>query len=78
MVDLFERGIIPAVGDGPAIISPEFMGSQRLMRFADRNPALAVYPSSTAHNAAILGRTPRFVSVNTAIESTCPVRSTAR
>ena len=68
MVDLFERGVIPAVGDGPPIISPELMGSQRLMRFADRNPAVAVYPSSTAHNAAILGRTPRFVSVNTAIE----------
>jgi 4-hydroxybutyrate CoA-transferase len=68
MVDLFERGVIPAVGDGPAIISPELMGSPRLMRFADRNPALAVYPSSTAHNAAVLARTPRFVSVNTAIE----------
>jgi len=68
MVDLFECGVIPADGDGPAIISPELMGSQRLMRFADRNPAVGVYPSSTAHNAAVLGRTARFVSVNTAIE----------
>jgi 4-hydroxybutyrate CoA-transferase len=68
MVELFERGVIPVDGDAPAILSPELMGSQRLMRFADRNPALAVYPSSTAHNAAVLGRTPRLVSINTAIE----------
>ena len=68
MVELFERGVIPADGDVPAILSPELMGTQRLMRFADHNPALAVYPSSRAHNAAVLGRTPRLVSINTAIE----------
>lgn len=68
MVELFESGVIPAVGDQPAILSPELMGTRRLMRFADRNPALAVHPSSTAHNVAVLGRTPRLVSINTAIE----------
>ncbi|BBW99137.1 hypothetical protein BST36_13180 [Mycolicibacterium moriokaense] len=68
MVELFERGVIPADGDQPAILSPELMGTRRLMRFADRNPALAVHPSSTAHNADVLARTPRLVSINTAIE----------
>ncbi|MCV6991685.1 acetyl-CoA hydrolase/transferase family protein [Mycobacterium timonense] len=68
MVELFERGVIPADGAAGAILSPELMGTQRLMRFADRNPALAVHPSSTAHNAAVLGRTPRLVSINTAID----------
>ncbi|MFV8170407.1 acetyl-CoA hydrolase/transferase family protein [Mycolicibacterium peregrinum] len=68
MVELFESGVIPAAGDQPSILSPELMGTRRLMRFADRNPALAVHPSSTAHNAAVLGRTPRLVSINTAIE----------
>jgi acyl-CoA hydrolase len=68
MVDLFERGVIPVDGDAPAIVSPELMGSPRLMRFADRNPALGVYPSSMAHNAVVLARAPRFVSINTAIE----------
>ncbi|MEM6110551.1 acetyl-CoA hydrolase/transferase C-terminal domain-containing protein [Mycobacterium sp. 050272] len=68
MVELFESGVIPADGDQPAILSPELMGTQRLMRFADRNPAVAVHPSSMAHNADVLGRTPRLVSINTAIE----------
>lgn len=68
MVDLFDQGIIQASGDQPAIMSPELMGTERLMRFADRNPAVAVYPSSIAHDAVGLGRTERFVSVNTAIE----------
>jgi acyl-CoA hydrolase len=68
MVDLFDRGIIHPGSDQPAIISPELMGTERLMRFADRNPAVGVYPSATAHDAVGLGRTARLVSVNTAIE----------
>ncbi|MFV9453495.1 acetyl-CoA hydrolase/transferase family protein [Rhodococcus sp. NM-2] len=68
MVDLFERGVIPAAGDEPAIMSPELMGTERIMQFADCNPALSVYPSSIAHDAAVLGGIRRFVSVNTAIE----------
>jgi acyl-CoA hydrolase len=68
MVDLFECGVIaPAVDDSP-IMSPELMGTERLMQFADDNPTVGVYPSSRAHDAAFLGRIERLVSVNTAIE----------
>ncbi|OXR46982.1 Succinyl-CoA:coenzyme A transferase [Nocardia cerradoensis] len=68
MVDLFERGIIAPEVDESPITSPELMGTERLMRFADGNPAVSVYPSSRAHDAALLGRIERFVSINTAIE----------
>jgi acyl-CoA hydrolase len=68
MVNLFDQGVIPVDGDQPAILSPELMGTTRLMRFADRNPAVAVHPSATSHNAGILSRTARLVSINTAVE----------
>ena len=68
MADLFDQGVIATAGATPSIIAPELMGSRRLMEFADRNPTVGLYPSSTAHNAAHLGRTERFVSINTAIE----------
>ncbi len=68
MVDLFDLGVIPRSCGGPVFVSPELMGSAKLMQFADRNPAVGVYPSSVAHDPVRLGRSPRFVSLNTAIE----------
>jgi 4-hydroxybutyrate CoA-transferase len=70
MAGLFDAGLLdPGTADAvPLIMSPELMGSERLMTFADRNPAVSVHPSSTAHNASVLGRIERFVSINTAIE----------
>lgn len=68
MVDLAEAGILDTGGDTPAILAPELMGSGRLMSFADRNPTVAVHPSTTAHDASFLGGIERFVSINTAIE----------
>lgn len=70
MVDLFERGVIaPATSGGQVpISSPELMGTERLMAFADRNPSLEVHPAAVTHDPALLGRIDRFVSVNTAIE----------
>ncbi|WP_261567230.1 acetyl-CoA hydrolase/transferase family protein [Frankia gtarii] len=74
MVDLLERAAPrgaasgPGIGPEPAILSPELMGSERLMRFADRNPSVVLRPSTYAHDPARLGAMDRFVSVNSALE----------
>jgi acyl-CoA hydrolase len=69
MVDLFEHGLLDQpCGRGQAIESPDLVGTQRLMRFANENPAVGVYPSSLAHSPQRLARLERLVSVNTAIE----------
>ncbi|EIV90882.1 acetyl-CoA hydrolase/transferase family protein [Frankia sp. QA3] len=74
MVDLFDRAAPrgaasgPGIGTEPAILSPELMGSERLMRFADRNPSVVLRPSTYAHDPARLGAMDRFVSVNSALE----------
>ena len=65
MVDLFERGLLDG---GPAIESPDLLGTQRLMRFAHENPVVALFPSSVAHSPQQLARRQRLVAVNTAVE----------
>ena len=66
MVDLFEHGLLD--GGLPAIESPDLLGTQRLMGFAEENPVVGVYPSSVAHSPRWLAQHQRLVSVNSAVE----------
>lgn len=69
MVDLYERDLLDQPsGGGPAIESPDLVGTQRLMRFAHENPVVGVYPSVVAHSPMRLARHDRLISINTAIE----------
>lgn len=70
MVDLFAGGVLcnTDVVPTPAVLSPDMMGTPKLLEFANENPAIGMYPSSLAHDAVQLGQIERFVSVNTAIE----------
>lgn len=44
------------------------IGSQKLMRWADRNPALAIKPTSYTHNPSLLASIDRLVAINSAVE----------
>ena len=70
MVDLFEAGVLRLtdVVPEPAVLSPDMMGTQRLLRFSSDNAAIGMYPSDVSHDPARLGSIDRFVSVNTAVE----------
>ena len=63
MVDLVEQGIV--TGPWRAI---ELMGTRRLFDFAHENPRLEMQDSLFGHNPLWLGKIPRFVSVNSAVE----------
>lgn len=63
MVDLVERGVV--TGPWRAI---ELMGTRRLFDFAHENPRLEMQDSLTGHNPLWLGRIPKFISVNSAVE----------
>ncbi|OGP61364.1 MAG: hypothetical protein A2V67_02075 [Deltaproteobacteria bacterium RBG_13_61_14] len=63
MVDLVERGVV--TGPWRAI---ELMGSRRLFDFAHENPRIEMQDSLTGHNPLWLGKIPKFVSVNSALE----------
>lgn len=70
MADLFERGLLDCKrrGDGPAISTPDILGTNQVMDFADGNPAVGVFESVTAHSPAVLAHRERLVSVNSAVE----------
>ena len=44
------------------------MGTSRLYRFADRNPAIQIRATSYTHDALVLGNFRRFVAINGALE----------
>ena len=66
MVDLLEQSLL--ADGGPAIESPDLVGTRRLMRFAHENPVVAVFPSSVAHCPQWLATHAPLVSVNAAVE----------
>jgi 4-hydroxybutyrate CoA-transferase len=70
MLDMFDAGLLDSSGlqDQPTILTPELMGTDRLMRFADGNPAIQVQPSTHTHDPAVLGRFDRLVSVNSGLQ----------
>jgi acyl-CoA hydrolase len=69
-VNLFDTGALDPtrVVPDPAVNSVELMGTRLLLDFADRNPAVAVIPSTRCHDPRWLGTLPRFVSINSAVE----------
>lgn len=71
VVELIERGAVTnalkPVEPGITVAGALF-GGERLMRFADRNPALKVLPTPVSHGLGVLARLPRFVAINSAVE----------
>ncbi|MBL8381556.1 MAG: acetyl-CoA hydrolase/transferase family protein [Burkholderiales bacterium] len=71
VADLVERGVVTNAHKGvdPGVtVAGVLLGTQRLYRFAHRNPALRLAPTEVTHGAAALGRLRRLVSINSALE----------
>jgi acyl-CoA hydrolase len=70
-VDLIEAGVIDNRHKGVDVgvtVTGGLFGTERLMRFADRNPALAMRRATYTHSAEILARLARLHSINSAVE----------
>jgi 4-hydroxybutyrate CoA-transferase len=69
MVDMAEAGLLSArAPDGVGIMTPEALGSRRLLDYAHRNPQLAVHPVEVSMDVRELASRPRLVSVNSALQ----------
>lgn len=71
LAELVEAGVITNARkeiDPGVSINGALIGTQRLYRFAHRNPAIRMCPASYTHDAAVLGRLSRLVSINSALE----------
>ncbi len=71
LVDLVEAGALTNALkeiDRGASITGALAGTQRLYDWAHRNPALRMMPSHYTHDATVLAKLSRLVSINSAIE----------
>ena len=71
VADLMEAGIVDNRHkeiDPAVTVATMLMGTSRLYRFADRNPAIQIRATSYTHDALVLGNFRRFVAINGALE----------
>jgi acyl-CoA hydrolase len=71
VVDLVERGVITNATktvDKGVTVTGGLFGSDRLYRFAHRNPQLRVEPVTYTHSPEVLSRFDSFVTVNSSVE----------
>jgi acyl-CoA hydrolase len=71
LVDLVEAGVITNARkevDVGVSINGALIGTRRLYDWAHRNPAIRMCATSYTHDAAILGRLSRLVTINSALE----------
>lgn len=71
IVGLVEAGVITNARkeiDTGTSIAGALLGTDRLYRFADRNPAIRMAPASYTHNTAVIAQLARFVAINSALE----------
>ena len=69
IVDLFEAGLVATNATShPGVLTPELLGTDRLMDFASRHPEVQLQPSVISHNPSLLSRRDRLVSINSAVE----------
>lgn len=71
LVDLIEAGVVTnarkAIDTGVSV-NGALIGTARLYRWADRNPALRMCPGTYTHADAVLARIAGLVSINSALE----------
>lgn len=71
VVDLVEAGVVTNARkeiDRGVSINGALIGTRRLYRWADRNPAIRMCATSYTHDAAVLAQLSRLVTINSAIE----------
>jgi acetyl-CoA hydrolase len=71
LADLAEAGVLTNARkeiDTGISVNGALIGTQRLYDWADRNPTIRMCATSYTHDAAILARLSRFVTINSALE----------
>lgn len=71
VMELIERGVVTNAHkeiDAGVTITGTLLGTERMYRFFHRNPALRMERPHYTHDAAVVARLSRFVSMNSALE----------
>jgi len=70
-VDMYEAGRITGkrkVIDREKMVYTFAMGTQKLYEFLDNNPVAAIFPASYTNDPANIGRNPKVIAINNALE----------
>jgi len=71
LVDLIEAGVVNGskkIVDRGKVVASFLMGTEKLYRYVDRNPAVELYPSEYVNDPFVIGRHPKMVAINVALE----------
>ena len=71
LVDLIEAGVVTNATkpfDVGLSVTTSLIGTERLYRFAHQNPQIALRSSAYTHEAGVLSRLPKFLTINSAVE----------
>jgi acyl-CoA hydrolase len=71
LVDLVEAGVVTNARkpiDRGVCVNGALIGTERLYRFAHRNPQIRMCTTAYTHDAAVLARLDRLVTINSALE----------
>jgi acyl-CoA hydrolase len=71
LVELVEAGVITNARkeiDAGLSVNGALIGTRRLYDWADRNPTIRMTPTGYTHDAGVLGRLSRLVTINSALE----------
>jgi acyl-CoA hydrolase len=71
LAELVESGVVTNARkriDTGVSVNGALIGTEKLYRFADHNPAIRMAATSYTHDAAVLAQLDRFVSINSAVE----------
>lgn len=71
IIDLVEKGVITGVHKrkyAGKIVGSFVMGTERLYRFIDDNPAVVMLESSYVNDTAVIRQNPRVTAINSALE----------
>jgi len=71
LVDLIEAGVVNGskkIIDRGKVVASFLMGTEKLYRYVDRNPMIELYPSEYINDPFVIGRHPKMVAINVALE----------
>jgi acyl-CoA hydrolase/RimJ/RimL family protein N-acetyltransferase len=71
LIDLIDAGVVNGskkIVDRGKVVASFLMGTEKLYRFVDRNPAVELYPSEYINDPFVIGRHPKMVAINVALE----------
>ncbi len=71
LVDLIEAGVVNGskkIIDRGKVVASFIMGTEKLYRYVDHNPMIELYPSEYINDPFVIGRHPKMVAINVALE----------